>query len=234
MCKQTDFPKCSELGDNVCEWSRDTPLAKPAWIEETFTDFGTALQEVINGNLESARSILKASRDHDLRIWFDVHAQNTGTWRYKALGKIASRQDLSLDPVKSFSSLERGLFTRDNYRCRYCGSGIVPKRAFKEAQQMLGSNCLPLGRTNRERSGFYLMFAGTLDHVIPWSLGGRTDASNLVTSCWSCNYGKSNYTLEQLGLDHPLDREPVGDLAWTNLVEVLLNKLKAVSQQDVR
>jgi hypothetical protein len=34
-------------------------------------------------------------------------------------------------------------------------------------------------------------------------LGGRTDESNLVTSCWSCNYGKANYTVEQIGISNP-------------------------------
>jgi 5-methylcytosine-specific restriction endonuclease McrA len=47
------------------------------------------------------------------------------------------------------------------------------------------------------------MFVATLDHVTPWSLGGRTDESNLVTSCWSCNYGKANFTVEQIGIRNP-------------------------------
>ena len=35
-----------------------------------------------------------------------------------------------------------------------------------------------------------------------------TDFGALVTCCWSCNYGKSNHTFEQIGLDDPLGRIP--------------------------
>jgi len=37
----------------------------------------------------------------------------------------------------------------------------------------------------------------------PHSLGGRTELDNLVTSCYSCNFGKAEYTLKQLGIDDP-------------------------------
>lgn len=32
----------------------------------------------------------------------------------------------------------------------------------------------------------------SLDHIIPWSLGGSHDPSNLVTSCMTCNRARSN------------------------------------------
>jgi hypothetical protein len=33
-----------------------------------------------------------------------------------------------------------------------------------------------------------------------------TSLENLVTSCWSCNYGKLDATLEQIGISNPLER----------------------------
>jgi hypothetical protein len=33
---------------------------------------------------------------------------------------------------------------------------------------------------------------GTLDHVVPKSLGGKTCRTNLVGSCWSCNAEKAD------------------------------------------
>lgn len=50
--------------------------------------------------------------------------------------------------------------------------------------------------------------------------------ANLVTSCQSCNYGKYNYTLEQLGLDDPRIRPPSPFSDWTGLTEYvpLLNR----------
>jgi 5-methylcytosine-specific restriction endonuclease McrA len=38
------------------------------------------------------------------------------------------------------------------------------------------------------------------DHVIPRSKGGKTDWSNVATSCFSCNSRKGNKTLKQAGM----------------------------------
>jgi hypothetical protein len=37
-----------------------------------------------------------------------------------------------------------------------------------------------------------------VDHIVPVSDGGDDDPLNLVTSCWSCNRGKSNVPLNDL------------------------------------
>jgi 5-methylcytosine-specific restriction endonuclease McrA len=34
-----------------------------------------------------------------------------------------------------------------------------------------------------------------VDHIYPRTLGGTTDAKNLITSCHDCNRGKSRYAL---------------------------------------
>ena len=40
----------------------------------------------------------------------------------------------------------------------------------------------------------------TYDHVVPRSLGGKTDWSNIVTSCIDCNRRKGGRTPEQAGM----------------------------------
>jgi len=39
-----------------------------------------------------------------------------------------------------------------------------------------------------------------IDHVVPYSLGGRTDINNLVVSCEACNARKSDRSLEESGM----------------------------------
>ena len=146
-----------------------------------------------------------------------------GTWRYKALGVTTPEVRLRLDPVKAFAKFQAPLFARDNDRCRYCQSKVIPAKVFRALQRIVGEELLRLNGTNAGRSGFYLMFAATLDHVIPWSLGGRTDVNNLVTCCWSCNCGKANYRLEQLGLDNPFARVPSIDTSWRDLRNFLVD-----------
>lgn len=48
-----------------------------------------------------------------------------------------------------------------------------------------------------------------IDHVIPYSLGGRSKITNLVTACQPCNAGKAALELELLRIS-PVDPE-----AWT-------------------
>lgn len=203
MCKQKGRSFCSELGEESSLWSKDAPLPKPTWITDSFRVFSESLELIRGDKLIEAKSLLNNSPDLEMREWFHVHAQNAGAWRSKAFG-IPRRAPVDLlDPVKAFTKFEPAVFARDNFRCRYCSCEVLPKKVFKQSHAMLGAETIPLGRTNASRSGFYLMFVATLDHVFPWSLGGRTDETNLVTCCWSCNYGKANFTVEQLGLKDP-------------------------------
>ena len=222
MCKQGDAEFCSELGRDSSSWSSDAPLKKPDWIKDSFELLVDAITYASAGKVNLARSILKNSKDLEMRTWYNVHAQNIAQWRFDTFKVKSPDPVLPLDPVKTFSKFESKLFARDNYKCQYCSDYVVPKKVFKKANLLIGSACLPLGLTNMTRSGFYLIFVATLDHVIPWSLGGRTDESNLVTSCWSCNYGKANFTVEQIGIKNPFNSMTVWDPE--NKVERLLNK----------
>jgi hypothetical protein len=58
------------------------------------------------------------------------------------------------------------------------------------------------------------------DHVHPVTLGGADDETNLVTACLSCNYGKHQYTIAQLGLEDPRSCPPI-DSDWDGLVSLL-------------
>ena len=84
------------------------------------------------------------------------------------------RSELYADMSKSqFSKAQRNAMTndlreaikkQDNYTCRKCGNSV-----FKEPNLLL-----------------------EVDHIIPVSKGGRTEAKNLQTLCWRCNRSKSN------------------------------------------
>jgi hypothetical protein len=52
------------------------------------------------------------------------------------------------------------IFTRDGFKCIYCGRGV--------------------------NDGTKLV----IDHAIPFSKGGPTTKNNMVTACWECNSGK--------------------------------------------
>lgn len=62
------------------------------------------------------------------------------------------------------NDLREAIKKRDNYTCCICGNSV-----FKEPNLLL-----------------------EVDHIIPVSKGGKTEASNLQTLCWRCNREKSN------------------------------------------
>lgn len=62
-------------------------------------------------------------------------------------------------------------------RCWYCGKFLEMPRSASSGQ--ICSNWF------------------VLDHVVPRSKGGSDDPSNLVASCWLCNSGKGNKTVEE-------------------------------------
>jgi hypothetical protein len=76
------------------------------------------------------------------------------------------------------------------------------------------------------RDGYSCVYCGssddlTIDHVVPWTSGGPTDAVNGVSACNACNARKNNHLdgdwLES-GLLH-LIRKGV-DLSWIEFVDL--------------
>jgi 5-methylcytosine-specific restriction endonuclease McrA len=65
-------------------------------------------------------------------------------------------------------------YTANNWRCWFCGIEL-------------------LGKGNE-------LNAPTVDHLLPWSRGGRNGEDNLVAACKSCNSRKHNMTLEEYRL----------------------------------
>jgi 5-methylcytosine-specific restriction endonuclease McrA len=59
------------------------------------------------------------------------------------------------------------------------------------------------------------------DHVLPYSRGGESSLGNLVITCASCNFGRMEWTLEEVGLMDPriAPAPPSWDLAakWNGL-----------------
>jgi 5-methylcytosine-specific restriction endonuclease McrA len=68
-------------------------------------------------------------------------------------------------------TIRRGwfIFERDNFTCFYCG-----RTSYKDHIEL------------------------RIDHVFPYSLGGKSVAGNLVTSCNECNSAKSNRVMSSI------------------------------------
>ena len=176
-----------------------------------------------SGSEAEACTALARMRNDRMRNWYDVHGQNTGAHRVRTLNlPMPAPPSLALDPIKRPTALEKRVFERDGYRCRYCGLRVVPKAVFEFIQRFVGRDRFCSWGSNPVMHGAAHAFRAYADHVVPHSLAGRTNMENLVTACPACNSGKYDKTLEQLGLDDPRSREPQLT-GWDGLVSIVAN-----------
>lgn len=218
MCRGKQ--NCSELGTNPENWSKVAPLLPPLWFKEELSLFSSAVHEAAVGNIEKSLKSLLKIRSNELREWFVEHGQVSGRFRTRIL-KIQSSvtNNPELDPLRSPDRFAKEVFSRDGYHCRYCGIGVIPKEILASYGKAVGVNSFCATGTNQARHGVILAFRANADHVYPWNSGGKTNLDNLVTSCWSCNYGKAGYTLEELGLTDPRENEIISN-DWDGLLSL--------------
>lgn len=202
VCK--GVPVCTELGTDPTQWSATSPLWPKGWFPKATQSFREAYRVGEAGDLERALAHLADTRGPELRDWYDVHAQNSGNFRVAHFGREPKpKSGLELDALRDPKRFEGELFERDGFRCRYCGTDVFSTAMLKRFERMVGLHNFRATGTNATRHGVAMAFRAVLDHVEPYNRGGRTDPSNLVTSCWPCNYGKAEYTLPELGLRDP-------------------------------
>jgi hypothetical protein len=112
----------------------------------------------------------------------------------------------------------RALHSRDGWRCRYCGCRVVSKSARDKMRAAL-PGAIPWRKSEGYHAAFLALLA-TVEHVTPSSNGGDINSQNLVTACWPCQFGRCNYSLDELGLVDPRSRAPIVD-DWDGLCRIL-------------
>ncbi len=222
MCRGKQV--CSELNSNPELWSKSAPLVPPAWFNVEIEKFSKAVQAAVNGDKMKSIKLLSKIKSNELRDWYCEHGQMSGLFRNNELDVETAKNNAALDLLRSPDKYRKEVFQRDNYTCQYCGMRVVPKEVFDTYSKFVGINFFRSTGTNSQRHGIVLAFRANADHVVPWTHGGRTNLENLVTSCWSCNYGKSGYTLEEIGINDPREKK-LTNLKWQGLSEFIL-KLK--------
>lgn len=112
-------------------------------------------------------------------------------------------------------SLIAEIYKRDRFCCRYCGCRVIPTQVMRLVSDIFPDEFPyhPNWKGGQSHPAIASRSA-SLDHVLPWSLGGTNNEENLVCACWICNRVKGDLTLQQLGWD--LRPIPV-DSGWDGL-----------------
>ncbi|MFA6285550.1 MAG: HNH endonuclease [Parcubacteria group bacterium] len=202
-------------------WDKNSPLVPPEWFNDEMKIFIDAVRIAARGNRTKSIQLLSKIKSDELRDWYCEHGQMSGMFRNNELKIETVKNNISLDPLRSPDKYRKEVFQRDNYTCQYCGTKVIPKEVFAAYSKFVGMDFFRAAGTNSERHGVVLAFRANADHVVPWIHGGRTSPENLITSCWSCNYGKSGYTLEEIGISDPREKK-LTNLKWQGLSEYIL------------
>ena len=130
----------------------------------------------------------------------------------------------ALEPLPTTEKV--AILQRDSFTCRYCGIRQIflpVLRALSEGYP----DRFPVdsGWTTHGTHPAYNLLSATFDHVIPPDKGGKSDPETIVTACWPCNSGKSNYSIEQVGFK----LRPPSHSGWDGLSKIYPQLCKLLS-----
>ena len=175
-----------------------------------------AADSLLAGNLADCERHLKdadlqAPRNFSYKVCgpisFEIHRQTCYPKYPKVVGSARERM-----PNKS---IERQVFKRDGYRCRFCSSRVILRQA-RDVFRAALPTAARWGRTNDEKHFGLATLTASLDHLLPFGRGGSNDIENLVTACGPCQFGRVHWTLEEVELEDPISYAPVVD-EWDGL-----------------
>jgi 5-methylcytosine-specific restriction endonuclease McrA len=125
---------------------------------------------------------------------------------------------------------QRAIFKRDGWRCRFCGTKVICKEARAVVTNAFVIEARWTSKEYQRHSALYAL-ASSLDHVVPHGRGGKNEESNFVTSCYCCQFGRGEWTLEEAELYDPRLREPVRD-GWDGLSRLAASSTQLELKSD--
>jgi hypothetical protein len=219
MCRKSK--SCSDLGTNVSLWDKRSPLPPPSWFKDQLLIFVEAAELAAYGDLVGAVMMIGRMRSDEMRHWFVEHGQSSGGHRKKHFQiAVPVVSPENFDVIREPKRFEHQVFMRDNYTCRYCDLQLLSKEVLVAFERVVGTDVFTTTGSNAQQHGAVHAFKIVADHVVPYKLGGRTNLDNLVSACPACNYGKHNYTVEQMDIQDPRNHQPVIS-TWDGLLHLV-------------
>lgn len=144
---------------------------------------------------------------------------------YLHVRKVESSPSIQHAPERARSRMpnaveKRALLARDGYHCRFCGIPVIRKEV-RNRFKKLYPEATRWGKTSDSQHAAFLTMWAQYDHLLPHSRGGTNDIHNMVITCAPCNYGRVQYTLDEVGLANPLLRESTRS-SWDGLERLLV------------
>jgi 5-methylcytosine-specific restriction endonuclease McrA len=107
------------------------------------------------------------------------------------------------------------LLSRDGFHCRFCGIPVVRAETRSLIRKEYPDALRWGDRNSDQHAGFQALWL-QFDHLLPHARGGTNDLDNIVVTCAPCNNGRSNLTLDEVGLVDPRSRVSIRSI-WDGL-----------------
>lgn len=173
-----------------------------------------AVSAHLAGHVEIAERLFILANDQKVWDWTDsIWGKNSS---YVNVNKLPSQHTSPKAKARMpDTEMKKALHERDGYHCRFCGIPVVHADIRKYLHKIY-PDAVQWGRTNASQHAAFQCMWLQYDHVVPHSAGGENTLENLVVTCAACNFGKMEYTLEELGLLDPRSFPPVKS-TWDGL-----------------
>ncbi len=181
-----------------------------------------AVSAHLEGRPGDAEALIALADDPAITEWTEALWGKGGPWT-KPLNSRDALPHLSRDmrvPLRMpDKAQQRLLLLRDGFHCRFCGIPLI-RAVIRTALNKHYPKSARWGSRNADQhAGLQVMWL-QFDHLVPHARGGDNDLSNVVVTCAPCNNGRSNLTLDEVGLADPRLR-PAVRTSWDGLERLL-------------
>lgn len=174
-------------------------------IEEAAGYLDAAVSAHLRSQHDMAREMLCLADNKAVWEWTDsVWGKRSPYFRYRAVSGAPAElpEKQRTTPRRATAHTKKLVHERDGYHCRFCRIPVVRSEVRINIANAY-PDVVPWERTNdRQHAAFQCMWA-QYDHILPHSRGGSSTIENVYLTCAACNYGRMQYTLEEVGLLHP-------------------------------
>lgn len=198
-----------------------TPITE-LWTVANFLD--QAADALLRQEVETARELIISCDLPALNIYRSkiVEGETLDVHRYRPIQNAPPRMRTTKARMPS-KKMAQDIFLRDGWRCRFCGIRILSLEAIKLLDSIFPNEVRWRAKPYRNRNSAFNVLASSLDHILPHSRGGDNSPQNLVAACGGCQFGRMQYTLEEVGFTDPRTRAPVID-SWDGLERLVRAK----------
>jgi hypothetical protein len=177
-----------------------------------------AVSAHLQGKRTLADELIRSADMPEIYEWLKPIWSNSKVHVLSAASKrqpIISKDLRAKDRMPSGNTWKAAIHQRDGYNCRFCGMPVIRSEVRKRINSAYPNAARWGDKDIEHHTAFQAMWA-QYDHVVPHARGGQSDLDNMVLTCAACNFGRAEYSLEEVGVADPRGRHPVAT-TWDGL-----------------